>query len=30
MKKAFDYSVAMQELDYEYKVDRALREIKEK
>lgn len=27
MKKAFDYSVAMQELDYEYKVDRTLKEL---
>lgn len=27
MKKAFDYSEAMQELDYEYKVDRTLKEL---
>ena len=27
MKKAFDYSIAMQELDYEYKVDRTLKEL---
>jgi hypothetical protein len=27
MKKAFDYSETMQELDYEYKVDRTLKEL---
>ena len=30
MKRAFEYSESHQEMDYEYKVDRALREIKEK